>query len=272
MLRYLKLYNTSIKRSMMSRMVYKKNTFIALFSFLFSNVCSILSIYFIVNSIPELKTNDGYVWSIWQIGFLYGFTMLPVALDHLFSDELWLVSYRRVKDGSLDPLFLRPVPTLFMVFAETFQPEGFGELIVGIVMIVACGLRPEVTFVFSGGNILLLVVAVIFGALIITSLKIMIAGLAFKIKSSGPLLQVIYNFISYTKYPLGIYHPILRGFLTFILPFAIFISFPVEIFLGCSSINPYGLALIIIAVAIVLLALSILVWTICARQYESTGS
>ena len=271
-MRYLKLYLVSIKRSIISKLEYRKSSYINLFSFLFSNVCSILSIYFIVNSIPELKTSEGYIWSAWEIGFLYGFTMLPVALDHLITDELWLVAYRRVKDGSLDSLFLRPAPTLFLVISETFQTEAFGELIVGVVMLIICGLRPEVSILFSFGNIILFIVAIIFGAIIISSLKIIFASFAFKIKSSGPLLQIIYNFISYTKYPLGIYHPIIKGLLTFILPFAIFISFPVEIFLGFSSWNPYILSLIIIAAAILLLFLSINIWNFFERRYESTGS
>ena len=158
-MRYLKLYLVSIKRSIISKLEYRKSSYINLFSFLFSNVCSILSIYFIVNSIPELKTSEGYIWSAWEIGFLYGFTMLPVALDHLITDELWLVAYRRVKDGSLDSLFLRPAPTLFLVISETFQTEAFGELIVGIVMLIVCGLRPEVSILFSFGNIILFIVA-----------------------------------------------------------------------------------------------------------------
>ena len=269
---YIKLYFTCIKRSLMSRLEYKQSLLIAIIAFLISNVASILSIYFVVNAIPELKVADQGVWNIWQIGFLYGFTMLPVAIDHFFSDELWLVSYRRVKDGSLDPHFLRPAPTLFMVIAETFQPEGLGELIVGITMLLVCGLNPSVQVLISGGNVFLFIVSILFGAMIITSFKIMIAGLAFVMKSSGPVLQVIYNAISYLKYPRGIYPFAIKIILTFILPFAIFISFPVEIFLGYSSINPWILSSIIIGVAIGLFALSILVWSLCAKKYESTGS
>lgn len=257
----------------MSRMVYKKNTFIAISAFIFSNICSILSIYFIVNSIPHLSVN-GVNWDIWQIGMIYGFAMLPVALDHLFSDELWLVSYRRVIDGSLDPLMLRPVPSLFMILAETFQPEGFGELIVGVTMLVICGLQPSVyqALTINFATILLVVVATIFGALIITSFKIMIAALAFIMKRSGPILQVIYNFISYTKYPIGIYHVAVRFLLTFIFPFALFISIPMEILLGFSTFNPYLLCLFIIGASIILLAISILVWNLCVKRYESTGN
>ena len=147
-MRYINLYFTCIKRSIISRLEYKKDTLIAIFSFLIANVCSVLSIYFIINSIPLLEG-----WDIYQIGFLYGFSMLPVAIDHLFSDDLWLVAYHKVKNGEMDRYFIKPIPVLFQVIAETFQPEGFGELIVGIVMLGICGNAVNVTYSFSNGGI-----------------------------------------------------------------------------------------------------------------------
>ena len=99
-MRYIHLYFSCMKRSLISRLEYKKDTFISIFSFLVSNVCSILSIYFILNSIPSI---DG--WTMAEIGFLYGFSMIPVAIDHLFSDDLWMVAYHKVKAGEMDRYF-----------------------------------------------------------------------------------------------------------------------------------------------------------------------
>lgn len=261
---YIHLYFTCIKRSIISRLEYKKDTFIALFSFFISHVASILSIYFIINSIPSLNG-----WTMEQIGFLYGFSMMPVAIDHLFTDELWNVSYFRVKTGDLDRNFLRPVPVLFQVIAETFQPEGFGELIVGIIMLIICGLKVNINWSFS--LVILLIVATIFGALIITSFKIIFASLAFVIKRSGPLLQIVYNFINFTRYPIGIYPKVLRILLKAILPFALIISMPVQIVLF-NDFSPYLLCLIIIGVSIIFLVIAILIWNFFERKYESTGS
>lgn len=253
----------------MGRWEYKSQLFIALFSFFFVNICSICSIYFVISTLPSGMSVDGITWDIWMMGFLYGFIMLPMGVDHLFSDEFWLVSYRRVIDGSMDPYFLRPVPVVFQVYAETFQPEGFGELIVGIIMLAIC--IPNVHINWSFAYVLMMIVATIFGAVIITSLKIMFAGLAFKIKRSGPLFQIVYNFLGYTKYPIGIYPTPMRIIFTFILPFAVFVSMPVNILFG-DTFNPYILCLIIIGAAAVMFALALLVWTACAKRYESTGN
>ena len=263
-MRYVHLYFSCIRRSIISRLEYKKDTIVALSSFFFSNLCSLAALYFILQAIPALA---GY--SLAEVGFFYGFSMLPIALDHLFSDELWLVAYRRVKDGDMDMHFLRPVPVLFQVFAETFQPGGFGEMILGVAMIAICALNLTVTVTF--GAIAALCVGAVFGAVIITSLKVAIAALAFIFKRSGPLLQVVYNFSSYAKYPLAIYPGFIRALLIFVLPFGLFISLPVDTLLYGTS-NPWLLCLAIIGAAAVFFTLAVWVWTACERRYESTGS
>ena len=248
----------------MSRLEYKKDTIISILSFLISNACALCSIYFILQTIPTLK---GYTPA--EVGFFYGFSMLPIAIDHLFSDEFWLVAYRRVQLGDMDRHFLRPVPVIFQMFAETFQPDGFGEVIVGITMIIVCGVNLNVSVSF--GAVFVLTIGAIFGAIIITSFKIAISSLAFIFKRSGPLLQIIYNFTIYAKYPLAIFPAFIRFVLIFILPFGLFVSLPVDtLFYG--TYNPYLLSLIIIGTSIAFFVLSTIIWTLCARRYESTGS
>ena len=263
-MRYVKLYFTCLKRSLISRLEYKKDTFIGILSFFISNVTSILSIYFIINSIPSL---EGY--TMYELGFLYGFSMLPIAIDHLFSDDLWNVSYWKVRNGDMDRCFLRPVPVLFQVLSETFQPEAFGELIVGIVMLAVCAGNVAITWSFS--LILLLIVAAIFGALIITALKTITASFAFVFKRSGILTQIIYNFISYVKYPVNIYPNVMRIILTFVLPFALVISLPIETLLF-NTYPPYLLILAIIVVTAIICFIAILIWNRCCKKYESSGS
>lgn len=263
-MRYIKLYFACIKRSIISRLEYKKDTIISLLSFLFSNACSLCSIFFILQAIPNLK---GY--SIYEVGFFYGFSMLPIAIDHLFSDEFWLVAYRRVQLGDMDMHFLRPVPVIFQMFAETFQPDGFGEVIIGVAMILVCGFN--INAIISFGSIFVLIIGAKFGAIIITSLKITFSSLAFIFKRSGPLLQIIYNFTNYAKYPISIYPKFIRFFLIFIIPFGLFVSLPVNTLLY-GTYNPYLVSLAIIGVAIIFFTLSVFIWTRCERHYESTGS
>lgn len=264
MARYIRLYFAYMKRSFISRMEYKKDTFIAMMGFFIENAASIASIYFIVNSIPSLNG-----WTIWQIGFLYGFVMIPRGIDHMFTDELWRLAYFRVKNGDLDMYFLRPIPVLFQVLSETFQPDAFGELIVGTVMLISCGIMANVNLTVS--VVLLLIIASIFGALIITSLKIITTSFSFILKRSGPLVQIAYDFMNYVKYPISIFPAVIRNLLLFVIPFGVFISLPIDT-VFFNSYNPYLLMLWIIGVATIFFILSIFIWKINERKYESTGS
>ena len=136
-----------------------------------------------------------------------------------------------------------------------------------LISVCASNLTVTVTF----GAIVVLVIGAVFGAVIITSLKVAMAALAFIFKRSGPLLQIIYNFSSYAKYPLAIYPGFIRALLIFVLPFGLFISLPVDTLLY-GTIDPWMLCLAIIGCATVFFALAVWVWTLCEHRYESTGS
>lgn len=261
---YLKLYVANMSRSMISRMEYKNDLIIGIFGFFIQNVAAVLSIYFIIKNIPSLSG-----WNMYQMGFLYGFTMMPIAIDHLFTDELWRVAYFRVRNGDLDSYFLRPVPVLFQVISERFQPEAFGELIVGLAMLFTCGLKCNIRWTI--GKAAVIFVATFFGALIVTGIKILTASPAFILKKSGYIMQIMYNFRDYTRYPFGIYPKIMKILVLVAFPFGLIISLPVET-LMFGNYNPWILCGVIIVMAIIFLTISCFVWRECAKRYESTGS
>lgn len=263
-MRYLKLYATYAKLSLMSKLVYKVNAIIGILAFLFMEATSLFTLYILVSSVPSI---DGY--NIYQIGMLFGLTNMAIGIDHLLTDRLWMVAYFEVKQGKLDHMFLRPVPVLFQVIASEVQLEALGELIIAVAMITLCGSQIEIT----GGlpAVLLVILGIICAAMIITSFKIMVASLAFKFKRSGPLLQFIYNFSGFTKYPMRIYPKVIQAILTFVIPLGLCLFFPFEN-LFAPVHNPLLLSLSMIGATVAFGAVSIFVWCRMVRQYESTGS
>ena len=263
-MRYIKLYATYAKLSLMSKLVYKVNAIIGILAFLFMEATSLITLYILVSSVPSI---DGY--DIYQIGMLFGITNLAVGLDHLFTDRLWSVAYFEVKQGKLDHMFLRPVPVLFQVIASEIQLEALGELIVAVAMISFCGSKVQI----SGGvgPILLVLLGVICAALIITSFKIMVASLAFKFKRSGPLLQFIYNFSGFTKYPMNIYPKAIRIILTFVIPLGLCLFYPFDnLFRPIES--PHFVALMMVGFTTIFGAICLFVWSKLVKMYESTGT
>ena len=263
-MRYLKLYSTYAKLSLMSKLVYKANTIIGIVAFLFTEATSLFTLYFLVSSVPSI---DGY--SIYHIGLLFGLVNMAVGIDHLFTDRLWNVAYFEVKLGKLDHMFLRPLPVLFQVIASEMQLEALGELIVATAMIILCG--SQVELVGGVGAILLVILGIICAALIITSCKIMMASFAFKFKRSGPLLQFIYNFSGFTKYPMNIYPKVIRIILTFIIPLGLCLFYPFENLFKPID-NPLGVAAMMLGFTVCFSTLCIFVWSKMIKMYESTGT
>ena len=263
-MRYLKLYFTYAKLSLMSKLVYKVNAIIGILAFLFMEATSLLTLYILVSAVPSI---DGY--SIYQIGLLFGLTNMAVGIDHLLTDRLWMVSYFEVRLGKLDHMFLRPVPVLFQVIASEVQLEALGELIIAVAMIILCG--SQVQIVGGIGAVLLVILGIICAAAIITSFKIMVASLAFKFKRSGPLLQFIYNFSGYTKYPLRIFPKIIQIILTYIIPLGLCLYYPFEN-LFVPNENAPLIALAMVGFTVAFSSVCIFVWTRLVKMYESTGS
>lgn len=264
MKRYIKLYSVYLQRAIKCRLEYKKDAIVGIFSFLITNLISFVSLMCIVRSIPSLNG-----WTMYELGFLYGFSMIPRSLDHLLTDSLWYIGYWYVRTGVVDRFLIRPVNALFQVIAEVFQPEAIGELIVGVALFILCG--SKITFHFSFVNILLLIIASIFGAVIFTAIKLITCSVAFWTKRSGQLMSTAYNFADFAKYPIKIYHPIIKFIMTFILPFGLVISIPVEVVLkgGYNALLVSGW---IILVASVLSLIGYYIWNCGLRRYESSGS
>lgn len=263
-MRYIKLYFTYAKLSLMSKLVYKANLIIGIVAFLFTQATSIFTLYMLVDTVPSI---DGYTFN--HIGFLFGLTNIAIGLDHLFTDRLWTVAYFEVKDGKLDHMFLRPLPILFQVLASEVQLEALGEIIVAIAMLILCGVNLELSA--SVWTVLIIVLGIVCGAIIISSFKVLVASLAFKFKKSGPLLQFIYNFTNYSKYPMKIFPKAIQVLLTVVIPIGLCIYYPFENLFEPLE-RPWLLALVIVAFTVWFSSICLFVWKKLVKLYESTGT
>ena len=76
MRRYIKLYCTYAKLSIMSKLVYKVNAIIGILAFLFNEGASLFTLYLLVRVVPRI---DGY--GIYQIGLLFGIANMAIGIN-----------------------------------------------------------------------------------------------------------------------------------------------------------------------------------------------
>lgn len=252
------MYNTIFKRLM----EYRIDFLIGMFAFIFTQAAGLLFLFIIFQNINALAG-----FSINEILLMYAISLLPRGIDHLLFDNLWLLP-RTVRQGSMDRYLLRPINTLYQFIIERFQPDAFGEIFLGVaLLIVTLG---RLNFTATLGNISGLLSIVVIGTLVYTSLKLLTASTSFWLKNSYPLMQITYNISDFTKYPILIYPRFIRLLMTFIIPFALISYYPALYLLN--QISYFNVIGYLISVTSVLVFLGLFVWKKGLKHYESAGS
>lgn len=261
--RALKMHRIFIVQELKRFMEYKGDFITGAIGLLLAQLCNIIFISVIFSQIPTLVG-----WSFNEVMFIYGFSLIPKAIDHLFFDNLWAVGHFIVRKGDFDKYLTRPINPLFHVMAEKFQVDAFGELVMGIILL-SCSL-PSLDIEYSFMKILLTVVVVIFASFIYTGIKIGTSAIAFWTKRSGNIIFMFYMVNDFVKYPIDIYNNVVRSVLTYIIPFAFTSYFPALYFI--TGENPLFNIGMTIVVSIVVMTIGVLIWNRGIKAYESAGS
>ena len=169
--RYFCLYRVLIKQFFKMLVQSKVDFLMGLFGFFFTQVLGIAFLYLIFDKIPSLNG-----WTLSQLIFIYGFAQIPRGIDHLFTDNIWLVAWRMVVNGDFDRYMLRPMNVFFQIICEKLQPDAIGELLIGTILIIM-SLSKGIVIV-DGVHIVMFIVSVIAGAVIYTSVKLFFASLS----------------------------------------------------------------------------------------------
>ena len=102
---------------------------------------NIVFISIIFAQIPQLQGFKYY-----EIIFIYGFSLVPKGLDHLFTDNLWKVAWFIVRKGDFDKYLTRPINPLVHVIMEALQFDALGELLTGIVLMIIASIKLDITY------------------------------------------------------------------------------------------------------------------------------
>lgn len=261
--RMLRMHKIFVAQELKRMMEYKGDFIVGIIGFLFAQCTNMLFLWIIFRQIPSLMG-----WTLNQVVFIYGFSLIPKGIDHLLFDNLWAIGHWTVRKGDFDKYLTRPVNTLFHVMVERLQIDALGELIIGIALI--CITLPSVAIQWSLLKILLIIAVIPFATLIYTGIKIATAAIAFWTKRSGNITFMFYMVNDFAKYPVSIYNNAVKFIITYIIPFAFTAYYPAEYILtGNNPLFNIGLTVVI---SLILMVIGIFVWNKGIRAYESAGS
>ncbi|MEU6549713.1 ABC transporter permease [Streptomyces sp. NPDC046915] len=211
-------------------------------------------------------------YSLPEVAFLYGVSSVAFGLADLAIGSMDRLG-RRVRDGTLDTLLVRPAPVLAQVAADRFGLRRLGRITQGALVLGYALSRVGIDW--SVPKLLLMPLMVLSGAGIFCA--VFVAGAAFQfVAQDASEVQNAFTYGGTTllQYPPTVFAKELVRGVTFVLPLAFVNWLPASYVLG----RPYPLdlpewtAFTPPLVAVCCCALAGLAWRVGLRSYRSTGS
>ena len=101
MKKYQRMHLIFIRQYIKQIMEYKVDFVVGVLGVFLTQGLNLLFLNVIFQHIPSLEG-----WAFQEIAFIYGFSLIPKGLDHLFFDNLWALGQRLVRKGEFDKYLL----------------------------------------------------------------------------------------------------------------------------------------------------------------------
>ena len=245
------------------RLAYRVDFAVDLFANLVQAGVQLVILAVLFARVPSLRG-----WTYEQVLFIYGFSLLPLGLFNIVSINLYRFGERYVIEGHFDRVLLRPINPLAQIMFEEFNIAGVNEIAVGIGVMAHAGAR--LGLAWNPLDLALLLLLAVSSALVFTGIFLGLTSVSFWFEDRMGLAPPVYNVIRFSRYPMTIFSPLVRLFLTFVLPFAWVAFYPATWFVGSPEVR--RLALLTPLVGTAVFGLAYVIWSRGVRRYASTGS
>ncbi|KUN28268.1 transporter [Streptomyces antibioticus] len=207
-----------------------------------------------------------------EIAFLYGLSSVAFGLADLSLGSMERLG-RRVRDGTLDTLLVRPAPVLAQMAADQFGLRRLGRVTQGTMVLVYALATVDIDW--TPLKLLLMPVMILSGAGIFAAVFVAGAAFQFVAKDASEVQNAFtYGGTTLLQYPPTVFATELVRGVTFVLPLSFVNWLPATYVLGRPI--PLGLpdwvAFLSPLVAVACCALAGLAWRAGLRSYRSTGS
>ncbi|MER5552837.1 ABC transporter permease [Streptomyces sp. NPDC002793] len=207
-----------------------------------------------------------------EVALLYGTSATAFGLSDLVLGSMDRLG-RRVRDGTLDTLLVRPVPVLAQVAADRFALRRLGRITQGLLVLGWALLTLDIAW--SPLKVVMLPLMVLSGAAIFGA--VFVAGAAFQFyaqDASEVQNAFTYGGTTMLQYPPTVFAKDLVRGVTFVVPLAFVSWLPALYVLGRDYPLdlPRWVAFLPPVVAAGCWVLAGLAWRVGLRSYRSTGS
>jgi ABC-2 type transport system permease protein len=258
---HINLYLTYLRLTAKSWWQYQADFAISMVSLALHDGSSLLFLGVIFASIRQLEG-----WSLHEILLIWALEVVIRNVARFFFDVPHRI-HMYVQSGDLDRLLVRPSSLLLQIAGERgMSLEAVGQILVGTAALLAVlpGLH------LPWWSIFYLPLTIISGVFIMCGMHLLVSCLNFCFTNALAALSTVTWMYRFGQYPVTIFALPLRLLLTWVLPYAMMGFYPAAFLLRGDEYRFYGLLAPL--VGFFLFGLSLLVWRVSLRRYQSTGS
>lgn len=263
MRRDLAIYGAYFAQFLKARLAYRADFATEVLATLLGSAAALLFVFVLFVPIDSLAG-----WRREEILFVYGLSMIPYGLFSTVSWNLYDFGDKYVIEGHFDRVLLRPANSFLQVLFESFRLQGLTESVVGLVVLLGAAARLDLSF--TAGDLGWLLVACLSGTAIFVAVFGILASLSFHFEDRIGVAAPVFNLINAGRYPIELFHPIVRFLLRWVIPFAFVAFYPATALLGHDEFRTFCRLSPVVALGFVLLLA--LAWRFGVRRYASTGS
>ena len=223
-----------------------------------------LAVWLILNKF----TNVGG-WSFFEILFLHALAyFIRATTAALVWDSMSQMS-NLVRDGKIDRFLVAPINSFYYLLGTNFGVWSLSHIAFGAGVTIIAAFFLNIHWTLT--SIVFLIMGILAGVLIFSSLIIIGGALSFWTVRSNYFLWILLDTMPLINYPISIYPKMLQSVLTFIIPIALINYFPTSYILGKSNISGFMMLAILIS-GLILIWLSYKFWWLGTKHYQGTGS
>ena len=258
----MKLYFKFIAIQLKSQMQYKASFFMTAVGQFLISFSAFLGVYFMLSRFHSVK---GFEFS--EILICFSVVLTSFAISECFVRG-FDVFPRLIQSGNLDRILLRPRNEVFQVLTSNIEFTRFGRLLQALLMLVYA--VPASGIVWSFDKIMTVMLMIIGGIAVFSSLFVLYAGISFFTVEGIEFMNIFTDGTKeFGKYPVSIYGKGILKFYTYVVPIALFQYYPFLYLVGRSD----SIGLIFLP----LLGFLFMIPCYCffrfgLRRYKSTGS
>lgn len=249
-----------------STLQYRTDTFIAILMALAFQGTGFAFIWVVVSRFESVSG-----WTLGELAFLYGFRLIVHAVAGVLTGPVFVLE-TQVRSGEFDRYLLRPVSPLAQFLTQRVEISIVGDVVGGLAIFLAA--NQHVAVDWSATSAAYLMLAIVGGALVEGSVRILLASVTFRTLASQSLLFLSDNvFSNFGNFPLPIFGPAMQFLFTFVLPVAFVAYLPATLILDksaglqISSVVAFGTPLL----GVVLAFVAARVFNHELAQYQSSG-